>query len=171
MERTEKLEKMFHLVQIQPTLLFTETSAWYWRRLFWKDDGVPELVVRNALTFPAWPLNCFWLFYKTQEVCSISCFCIPLFPGIRFVFYFSSKMQQTLGSSWKKNSFSFTQFEVTAILRLFTETSVWCKELDRFVSFLWVPVEKKNSFSFTQFEVVHCCTLFLWNRVQSGDPI
>ena len=27
---------------------------------------------------------------------SISCFCIPLFLGIRFVFYFSSKMQQTL---------------------------------------------------------------------------
>ena len=46
----------------------------------------------------------------------------------------------------KKNSFSFTQFEVTAILRLFTETSVWCKELDRFVSFLWVPVEKKTLF-------------------------
>ena len=68
--------------------LFTETSVWYWRRLFGKDDGVPEFVVRNALTFPAWwnqnqearwidivdmvcshwPLNCFWLFYKTQEV-------------------------------------------------------------------------------------------------------
>ena len=34
------------------------------------------------------------------------------------------------------------------------------KELDRFVSFLWVPVEKKNSFSFTQFEVTAILRLF-----------